>query len=167
MQRTSIVNGCSTAGRKACFERIISNGLSGQSLGLQRVKCWCAASGFLSTNSRHGETGCRQRHGEPITSGPHSPVSFRWPGIAAASAPCEPGGPLYTASRQDNVWTEADISRVLAVAKPEMELALMLALWTGQHQGDLLSLPWSAYDGTHVRLRLRPGARSQFGAAGP
>jgi integrase len=81
--------------------------------------------------------------------------------------PCEPGGPLYTAGRQDNVWTEADISRVLAVAKPEMELALMLALWTGQRQGDLLSLPWSAYDDTHVRLRQRPGARSQFGAAGP
>jgi hypothetical protein len=60
---------------------------------------------------------------------------------------------LYTASRQDNVWTEADISRVLAVAKPEMELALMLALWTGQRQGDLLCLPWSSYDGTHVRLR--------------
>jgi len=67
--------------------------------------------------------------------------------------PCERGGRLYTASRQDNVWTEADISRVLAVAKPEMELALLLALWTGQRQGDLLSLPWSAYDGAHVRLR--------------
>jgi integrase len=29
----------------------------------------------------------------------------------------------------------------------------MLALWTGQRQGDLLRLPWSAYDGTHIRLR--------------
>ena len=67
--------------------------------------------------------------------------------------PCERGGRLYAASRQDDVWTEADISRVLAVAKPEMALALMLALWTGQRQGDLLSLPWSSYDGTHVRLR--------------
>jgi integrase len=32
-------------------------------------------------------------------------------------------------------------------------LALLLALWTGQRQGDLLRLPWSAYDGTHIRLR--------------
>jgi len=26
----------------------------------------------------------------------------------------------------------------------------MPALWTGQRQGDLLALPWSAYDGSHV-----------------
>ena len=30
---------------------------------------------------------------------------------------------------------------------------MMLALWTGQRQGDLLRLPWSAYDGNHIRLR--------------
>lgn len=36
-------------------------------------------------------------------------------------------------------WTQADLSGVLAVAKPETELALMLALWTGPRQGDLLS----------------------------
>jgi integrase len=30
---------------------------------------------------------------------------------------------------------------------------MMLALWTGQRQGDLLRLPWSAYDGSHIRLR--------------
>ena len=29
----------------------------------------------------------------------------------------------------------------------------MLALWTGQRQGDLLRLPWAAYDGTRIRLR--------------
>jgi hypothetical protein len=29
----------------------------------------------------------------------------------------------------------------------------MLALETGQRQGDLLALPWSAYDGQWVRLR--------------
>jgi integrase len=32
-------------------------------------------------------------------------------------------------------------------------LPLLLALWTGQRQGDLLRLPWSAYDGEHIRLR--------------
>ena len=31
--------------------------------------------------------------------------------------------------------------------------ALRSALWTGQRQGDLLRLPWSAYDGSHIRLR--------------
>jgi hypothetical protein len=34
-----------------------------------------------------------------------------------------------------------------------LHLPLLLALWTGQRQGDLLRLPWSAYDGEHVRLR--------------
>ena len=28
-----------------------------------------------------------------------------------------------------------------------------MGLWTGQRQGDLLRLPWSAYDGKHIRLR--------------
>jgi integrase len=29
----------------------------------------------------------------------------------------------------------------------------MLALWTGQRQGDLLNLPWSAYDGACFKLQ--------------
>jgi integrase len=29
---------------------------------------------------------------------------------------------------------------------------MMVALWTGQRQGDLLRLPWSAYDGKCIRL---------------
>jgi integrase len=41
-----------------------------------------------------------------------------------------------------------------------LHLPLLLALWTGQRQGDLLRLPWSAYDGTHIRLRQsKTGAR--------
>jgi integrase len=36
----------------------------------------------------------------------------------------------------------------------------LLALWTGQRQGDLLRLSWSAYDGTHIRLKQsKTGAR--------
>lgn len=36
----------------------------------------------------------------------------------------------------------------------------MLTLWTGQHEGDLIRLPWSAYDGTHIRLRqVKTGER--------
>lgn len=57
------------------------------------------------------------------------------------------------ADRTDKVWREADVASVLAIAGPEMELAVVLALWTGQRQGDLLRLPWSAYDGSHIRLR--------------
>jgi integrase len=38
-------------------------------------------------------------------------------------------------------------------APVEMQRALILALHTGQRQSDLLRLPWSAYDGTTIRLQ--------------
>jgi integrase len=38
-------------------------------------------------------------------------------------------------------------------------LPLLLALWTGQRQGDILHLPWSAYDGKHIRLKQSKGGR--------
>jgi integrase len=67
--------------------------------------------------------------------------------------PCEGGGRLYKADRTDKLWQDADVSTFLATAPPGLALAMMLALWTGQRQGDLLALPWSAYDGSHIRLR--------------
>lgn len=67
--------------------------------------------------------------------------------------PCERGGRLYAADRTEKLWGETEIGALLAVAPAEIELALVLALWTGQRQGDLLRLPWSAYDGSHIRLR--------------
>lgn len=67
--------------------------------------------------------------------------------------PCERGGRTYKADRSANVWGEDDIARFVAVASPALRLALILALWTGQRQGDLLRLPWSAYDGTTLRLK--------------
>jgi integrase len=70
-----------------------------------------------------------------------------------ATNPCEKGGRLYAADRTDKFWGEPEISALLAVASQEIKLALVLALWTGQRQGDLLRLPWSSYDGSHIRLR--------------
>ena len=70
-----------------------------------------------------------------------------------ATNPCEKGGRLYTADRTDKFWGESEIADLLSVASPEIKLALVLALWTGQRQGDLLRLPWSSYDGSHLRLR--------------
>ena len=40
-------------------------------------------------------------------------------------------------------------------APHHLHLALTLALWTGQRQGDLLRLEWSAYDGSYLRIRQR------------
>ncbi|AMN44134.1 integrase family protein [Rhodoplanes sp. Z2-YC6860] len=69
-----------------------------------------------------------------------------------SSNPCEGGGRLYAANRTDKIWQDTDVAALLGVAPPELALAMMLALWTGQRQGDLLRLPWSAYDGKHIRL---------------
>ena len=69
------------------------------------------------------------------------------------SNPCEKGGRLYRGSRADKIWTADDEALFVSRAPQHLHLPLLLALWTGQRQGDLLRLPWSAYDGTHIRLR--------------
>jgi integrase len=73
-------------------------------------------------------------------------------GMCAAN-PCERGGRLYRGSRADKIWTAEDEATFLARAPSHLHLPLILALWTGQRQGDLLRLPWSAYNGTHIRLQ--------------
>jgi integrase len=79
-------------------------------------------------------------------------------GLVSAN-PCKQGGRLYRGSRADSIWTMGDESAFLTKAPRHLHLALLLALWTGQRQGDLLRLPWSAYDGTHIRLRQSKGGK--------
>jgi len=67
--------------------------------------------------------------------------------------PCARGGRLYRGSRVDKIWTADDEAAFLKSAPAHFHLPLLLALWTGQRQGDLLRLPSSGYDGTHIRLR--------------
>lgn len=71
--------------------------------------------------------------------------------------PCERGGRLYSSSRADIVWTDEDESKLLEVAPEPIRLAFLLAIWTGQRQGDLLRLPWSAYDGKSIKVRQGKG----------
>lgn len=66
---------------------------------------------------------------------------------------------LYHADRAEKVWTEPDVAKFMAVASTPLQRALVLALETGQRQGDLLALPWSAYDGTWIRLRQQKTGR--------
>jgi integrase len=77
-------------------------------------------------------------------------------GLVAAN-PCARGGRLYRGSRAEKIWTAADEAAFLERAPAHLHLPLLLALWTGQRQGDLLRLPWSAYDGRHIRLRQSKG----------
>ena len=74
-----------------------------------------------------------------------------------ADNPCARGGRLYRGSRAEKIWTADDEAAFLKNAPSHLHLALVLALWTGQRQGDLLRLPWSAYDGVNIRLRQSKG----------
>lgn len=61
-------------------------------------------------------------------------------------------GRLYSGSRAQMVWTEADHARFEAAASRPLLDAKLLADETGQRQGDLLNLFWSAYDGNRLHI---------------
>jgi integrase len=72
---------------------------------------------------------------------------------------------LYHADRSEIIWLPEHIAPFMKVAPIEMQRALILGLHTGQREGDLLRLPWSAYDG--VRISLRQGKARRGGKLGP
>lgn len=74
--------------------------------------------------------------------------------------PCERPGKLYRSNRKDKIWQADDEAAFYEKAPPHLHLALTLALWTGQRQGDLLALKWANYDGKSIRLvQQKTGAR--------
>jgi integrase len=66
---------------------------------------------------------------------------------------CERGGRLYEADRAEIIWQAEHIVAFCNIASDELQFALLLALWTGQRQADVLRLAWAQYDGSHIRLR--------------
>ncbi|MDF0491174.1 tyrosine-type recombinase/integrase [Sphingomonas sp. H39-1-10] len=72
-------------------------------------------------------------------------------GLVTAN-PCKRPGRLYRGSRAEFIWREAEEASFYAKAPEHLHLALKLAIWTGQRQGDLIELLWSAYTGTHIRV---------------
>jgi integrase len=72
---------------------------------------------------------------------------------------------LYHADRSEIIWLPEHIAPFMKVAPIEMQRALILGLHTGQREGDLLRMPWSAYDG--VRIALRQGKARRSGQLGP
>jgi len=65
---------------------------------------------------------------------------------------CERGGRLYEADRAEKIWLPAHIRAFCDVASPELQFALLMALWTGQRQGTLIGITWQQYDGSHIRI---------------
>jgi integrase len=70
-----------------------------------------------------------------------------------AKNPCAKGSKLYHGTRVHKIWNDEDVARFLRIAPPYLRLAMLLAINTGQRQGDLLRLPWSSYDGKVIKLR--------------
>lgn len=82
--------------------------------------------------------------------------------------PCERGGRNYKADRTDALWTEEMEATFYEKAPAHLHLAMRLAIWTGQRQGDLLKLTWGQYDGSHIRLRQgKTGRRMSIPVGAP
>jgi integrase len=71
----------------------------------------------------------------------------------------------YASDRSDIIWLPEQVEAFLAVASPEMQLAMALALHTGQRQADIRKLAWSAYDGASISLRQ--GKANRLGKPAP
>jgi integrase len=69
--------------------------------------------------------------------------------------PCLNAGRLAeSGTRREKIWGAAGgNAKLREAASATVSEALMMAIWTGQRQGDLLRLQWSSYDGTHIRLK--------------
>ncbi|KMO18863.1 tyrosine-type recombinase/integrase [Methylobacterium indicum] len=68
----------------------------------------------------------------------------------------------YRAERAEMIWLPEHVTAFEDAAAPELRLALILALHTGQRQADLLALPWSAYDGKAITLRQGKSRRAVY-----
>lgn len=59
----------------------------------------------------------------------------------------------YSSDRADIVWLPEQLEAFLEVANPEMQLAAILALHTGQRAGDIRRMAWTNFDGSRITLR--------------
>ena len=83
-------------------------------------------------------------------------------GVDRGRLPANPAarpGRTYRPDRTDHIWQDADVTAFLAKAGPQLRLPFLLALWTGQRRGDVLRMPWGAYDGATIRLSQSKGKR--------
>ena len=71
----------------------------------------------------------------------------------APDNPLQRPGRIYRADRTERIWSDADEAAFMAAAPAHLRLAFLLAADTGQRQGDLLRMPWSAYDGDRLTVR--------------
>jgi integrase len=68
----------------------------------------------------------------------------------------------YRSNRSEKIWLRSHVAAFEKVASEELRIALAVALHTGQRQGDLLRLTWSAYDGRAITLKQSKGGRTVY-----
>ena len=66
---------------------------------------------------------------------------------------------LHKVDRSQLIWLPEQIDAFMKVAPVELQRALILALHTGQRQGDLLRLTWSNYSSGMISLRQGKSGR--------
>lgn len=66
---------------------------------------------------------------------------------------------LHRVDRSEMIWLPEHIEAFMRVAPVELQRALIIALHTGQREGDLLRLTWGNYDGAHISLRQSKNGR--------
>lgn len=71
-------------------------------------------------------------------------------GFGISDNPADGWKKLKQAGPGWRAWTDAEWTAFTAAASPEMRLAAAIAYYTGLRRGDVLRLPWSAYDGTTI-----------------
>lgn len=85
-------------------------------------------------------------------------------GLIANNYAARPGK-LYKPNRQDKIWLEDSIAAFMDKAPYEFRLAMILALHTGQRQGDLRRAAWSNWDGHRIVIaQSKTGARVEIPA---
>lgn len=59
----------------------------------------------------------------------------------------------YDGDRSEIIWLPEHIDAFMAKADHEMQLAMVLALHTGQRQADIRAMAWNNYDGQRITIR--------------
>lgn len=74
--------------------------------------------------------------------------------------PCERGGRLYKADRNELIWSEAQLQRLESSASPEIAAVVTFALWTGQRQADCLAARWTDLEAETLKVKQAKGGRT-------
>ena len=69
---------------------------------------------------------------------------------------------LHRSDRSDMIWMPEQIAAFMEVASLSMRKAMILALHTGQRQGDILRMSWAHYDGAGISVKQSKSGRSVY-----